>query len=314
MINFSNERENENKNDLHKNNKSNTLKTNNNLIISSKRNLNSKELILYNKGISNIVKNEKLKGKIISKGIDEGKAIKKYFKEYLSTSLDDMEFDDAIKKDERSLCHYFLDALEEKQSFAYTFFSSDPINTRMIKLILFFLNIDLYFVVCGLFFSEAYISELYNINEKEENFFSFIPRFIDKIIYTTLVTGFIGYLTDFFFLNENKIKGIFKREKENKIVLKRSIAMLIREIQKRYTSFIIMSLIIFLVSLYYILCFNYVYPKTQVEWIKSSVLIIIIMQILSVLKCLFETLLRFLSFKCESEKLYKISKIFEKDS
>jgi hypothetical protein len=242
--------------------------------------------------------------------IEQGKMIKKYFKEYLSTSPDDMEFDDAIKKDKRSFCRYFLDIIEEKQSLAYTFISSDPINTRMIKFILFSLNITLYFVVNGLFYSENYISELYHTNEKDETFFSFVPRTIDKIIYTTLVSIFIGYLTDFFFLNENKIKGIFKRDKENRTILKRNIALFIREIQKRYLSFIIMTFVILLISLYYILCFNYVYPKTQVEWIKSSILIIIIMQILSLLKCLFEAVFRLLSFKCESDKLYKI-KVFK---
>ena len=206
-----------------------------------------------------------------------------------------------------------MDILEEKQSFAYTFIASDPINTRMIKLILFSLNITLYFVVNGLFFSEAFISELYHTKE-DETFFSFIPRTIDKIIYTTFVALFIGYMTDFFFLHESKIKGIFKRERGNIIILKRNITMLIREIQKRYISFIIMTLVIMLISLYYILCFNYVYPKTQLEWVKSSILIIIIMQILYVLKCLYETIFRFLSFKCESEKLYKVAKLFENNS
>ena len=90
--------------------------------------------------------------------------------------------------------------------------------------------------------------------------------------------------------------------------------MLIREIKKRYVSFIIMAFIILVISLYYILCFNYVYPKTQVEWIKSSVLIIFIIQLLSLLKCLYESLFRFLSFKCESEKLFKLSKIFVSNS
>ena len=121
-------------------------------------------------------------------------------------------------------------------------------------------------------------------------------------------------MTEFFFLSENKVKGIFKREQKNKVVLKKSIVLLIQEIQKRYISFIIMTQILFLFSLYYVLCFNYVYPKTQIEWIKSSILIIIIMQILSILKCLFEAIFRFLSFKCESEKLYKLSKFFEKNS
>ena len=90
--------------------------------------------------------------------------------------------------------------------------------------------------------------------------------------------------------------------------------MLIREIKKRYVSFIIMTFIILVISLYYILCFNYVYPKTQIEWIKSSTLIIFIIQLLSLLKCLYETIFRLLSFKCESEKLFKISKIFVNNS
>ena len=222
-----------------------------------------------------------------------------------------MEYDDAIKRDKREFCEYFWDCLKEKQSLAYTFISSDCINTRTIKLILFSLNITLYFVVCGLFFSESFISELYNTDDEKETFFSFIPRNIDKVIYTTIVSIFIGYLTGFFFLDEKKLKGIFKREKENRVLLKRNIVLLINEIQKRYLSFIIMTFVILLSSLYYILCFNYVYPKTQIEWVKSTILIIIIMQLLSVLKCLFETIFRFLSFKCESEKIFKFSKIFE---
>ena len=286
-----------------------------NFIANYKPQINSKDLIMFNDQIN---LNEKVKKKekkeVPTEDLDEGKKLKRYFKEYLSTSPDEMEYDEAIKLDKRSFCNFLLDSLEEKQSFAYTFISSDPINTRMIKFILFSLNIVLYFVVNGLFFSETFISELYHTDEKNETFFSFIPRTIDKIIYTTIVAIFIGYMTDFFFLDENKVKGIFKREKENKLILKRSITMLIREIQKRYVSFIIMTFFILVISLYYVLCFNYVYPKTQIEWVKSSILIIIVMQIMSVLKCLFETIFRFLSFKCESEKLFKFSKIFENNS
>ena len=309
VIKFSKEETN-NKNDLHKKKKQKSLPKNNfdsnNLIFPPKtkdQNLSP----IKEKESQNDEENE-------NHFIKDGKKIKKYFKEYLSTSPDEMEYDDAIKKDDRSFCGYFFDIIQEKQSLAYTFIASDPINTRMIKFILFCLNIDLYFVVNGLFFSETYISELYHLDEKDETFFSFIPRTIDKVIYTTIVTVFIGYMTDFFFLDENKVKGIFKREKEQKLILRRSITMLIKEIQKRYISFIIMTLAIFIISLYYILCFNYVYPKTQIEWIKSSILIIIIIQILSLLKCLYETVFRFLSFKCESEKLFKLSKIFENNS
>ena len=301
---------------FHKNKKQNTARTVNQSSLSKQQ--NSKDFILSSKKRTSKLINikEKTKKEELENDsyLEEGKKIKKYFKEYLATIPDEMEFDDAIKRDTRGFCEYFCDSLKEKQSFAYTFIATDPINTRMIKFILFSLNITLYFVVNGLFFSESFISELYHTKKENENFFSFIPRTIDKVIYTTLVSIFIGYMTDFFFLDEKKIKGIFKRDKNNRAILKRSIAMLIKEIQKRYISFIIMTFVIMLISLYYILCFNFVYPKTQIEWVKSSILIIIIMQILSVLKCLYETIFRFLSFKCESEKLYKVSKLFDNNS
>ena len=311
VIKFSNtsEAKDSNKNIFNRNQKQKSQRTIN------QNSHNSKDFILSSKKRSS--KLVPIKEKPVEESnpyLEEGKKIKKYFKEYLSTSPDDMEFDDAIKRDKRRFCEYFWDILQEKQSLAYTFIASDPINTRMIKFILFCLNATLYFVVNGLFFSETFISELYHTNEENETFFSFIPRTIDKVIYTTIVSIFIGYLTDFFFLSENKIKGIFKREKDNIIILNRSIAILIREIQKRYLSFIIMTLVIMLISLYYILCFNYVYPKTQIEWIKSSILIMIIMQILSLLKCLYEAIFRALSFKCESEKIYKVAKIFDNKS
>ena len=78
-----------------------------------------------------------------------------------------------------------------------------------------------------------------------------------------------------------------------------------------YLAFIIFVSIILLISSYYLLCFNYVYPKTQIEWIKCSITIMIVMQIISFLKCLVITGLRYLSFKIKSQKMYKVSKLLD---
>jgi len=235
----------------------------------------------------------------------------KFFDEYLANSLDDLEYDDAIVKDHRTFCEYFVECLKERQMIAFTFIATDPLKIRIIKIILFILNVVLYFVVTGLFFSEDYIGELYSINVEDDGFFDYIPRSIDKFVYTTMVSVVIGYFIDCFFIDEKKIKGIFRREKENLVNLRHQIVGFIKEIQTRYLTFIIIILVLLLISLYYLLCFNYVYPKTQIEWIKASLTIFIIMQILSFLKCFFGTCLRFLSFKCESERIYKISKLFD---
>ena len=71
-----------------------------------------------------------------------------------------------------------------------------------------------------------------------------------------------------------------------------------------------MVFILLLCALYYLLCFNYVYPKSQMEWIKSSIAIIIVIQILSVIKIFISAILRFLSFTCHNEYIFKFSKVF----
>ena len=235
---------------------------------------------------------------------------KPFFEAYLSTYPDDMEFDDALVKDNRKFRECFVENLKEKQMIAFTFFADDPIKIKIMKIILLILNINLYFVINGLFYSEEFITELYEIND-DENFFSYIPRSIDKLIYTTLVSIIIGYIVELFFVDEKKIKGIFKREKNNAYILNEEIVKFINSMQKMYLAFIIFVSIILLISSYYLLCFNYVYPKTQIEWIKCSITIMIVMQIISFLKCLVITGLRYLSFKIKSQKMYKVSKLLD---
>ena len=250
---------------------------------------------------------ENLNNKVKQSDLNMEEYDDKFFEEYMSTSPDDMEFDDAVAKDKRTYCEHMVENLIEDQIILSTFIAKDKLKPRSIKIVIFILNVILYFVVNGLFFSEEVISELYNVDKEKENFFSFIPRSIERLLYTTLVSIIIGIITNFFFVNENKIKGIFKREKNDVPSLKRNMSKFMKDLKKRYIIFIIIVTIILIISFLYLLCFNYVYPYSQIEWIKSSIAIMIIMQILSFLKCILETSLRYLSYKCKSEKLYKIS-------
>ena len=232
--------------------------------------------------------------------------INKIINEYLSTEPEDMDFDDLIKKDKRNFFEFFLDKLKIKQIILNTFFLVEPLKPRAIKIILFIVDIDLYLFINALFINEEYISLVFNIAE-EETFFSFFPRSINRFLYTTLVGVILNYIIDCFFIEEKKIKGIFRREKDNEIILKYEISEVINNTKKRYLYFNILSFIILFITLYYIFCFNNVYPHMKIEWIKSSIIIIIIMQILSILICFLESLIRFISYKFKSERIYKIS-------
>ena len=217
--------------------------------------------------------------------------------EYLKSDPDDMEYDDAIKYDKRTFWEYF------------SIYNKDNLKPMSIKILLLLLNIDLYFVVNGLFYSESYISQLFH-SDKEDNFFSFFPRSISRFYYATIVGVIISFLIDCMFIQEKKIRKVFIREKENQTKIKNEIALILKNLKENYIIFIIISIIISLFSWYYVCCFNNVYPGVKGEWIKSSISIMIIIQLLSALAGLIAALIRLISFECKSEKLYKLKDIF----
>ena len=93
------------------------------------------------------------------------------------------------------------------------------------------------------------------------------------------------------------------------IILKSEIVKIIKSTYTRYHIFIALSIVIMLFSLYYIFCFNNVYPSMKGEWIKSSLIIIAFMQVFPIFLCFLDTSIRFISFKCKSERLFKLSAI-----
>ena len=226
--------------------------------------------------------------------------------EYLRTEVDDMDYDDAIKKDKRRFCQYFYDQLKVNQMILNTFFTKDPLKPRPLKILLFILNICLYLFINGLFFTEDYISQMFTVSN-DEGIIPFIKRFLDRFVYITLAGVIISYIIECFFVNEKKIKKILKREKENILILKYEISLNVKNIIRRYNSFIIVSLFISVFILYYVFCFNNIYPSMKDEWIKSSIIIFFTMQGLSILQSFIETSFRFIAFKIKSEKIYKIS-------
>ena len=228
--------------------------------------------------------------------------------EYLETEIDDMDYDDAVRRDKRKICNYFCDKLKANQILLNIFIYKEPIKPRALKILLFLIQTDLYFFVNGLFFNEEYISQIFHL--EEDTFYECFKRFLGNFFYAALVGVIVNYIIDFFFIDEKKIKGIMKREKDNIIILKYEIVQITKNIKQRYIFFIIISFIITIFTWYHISCFNNVYPHMKREWLIFSIIIIILMQILSIIACLLESIIRFISFKCKSEKIYKISLLF----
>ena len=228
--------------------------------------------------------------------------------EYLETDLDDLSFDEVKIRDKRSFCEYFSGQIKSNLLIVNIFTNNEPFKPRMINIILFIINIDLYLFANALFINEDFISEVFYSNK--DNFFSFLTRSIDRIFYTTIVKVIVDYIVDCFFIDEKKIKVILKSKRNSLTDKKSKINEILKNTLKRFIFFIVFSFVITLFSLYYIICFNYGYYYITNEWIKSSVFIILFIHILSILTILLESLLRFLSLKINSEKIYKLSLFF----
>ena len=227
------------------------------------------------------------------------------FTDYLSTDPDDMDFDDAFEKDKRTFCEYFCENIKNRLIIIKTFFIEDKIKPKSIKIMVFILNIVFYLSINGLMYTEQYISDLYD-NENEK-FSQFVLRIIEHLIYVSVITKILNEIIDCFFIEEKKIKGIFIRGKKNYKKIKGDILLLIKRIEKYNLIFIIISYVILIFSWAYISCFNDVYIYTRKDWIMTSIIFFIIIQVFLLVLNLFETIIRFISIRCESEKLFKLS-------
>ena len=225
--------------------------------------------------------------------------------EYLETQYEEMDYDEAIRKDHRKFCESYTEKLKNDQIIINTFWSDEPIRPKSIKIIFLVLQVNLYFFINGLFYDEEYISKIYHL--EKDTFFTMAERFFDNLIYAALAGIVINYIIEFFFIEELKIKKILKMEKDNILILKYEVIKILKSIKNRYLLFIIISFIISLISLVHIFCFNIVYYHTMKEWIAFSLIIILSIQIGSFLISLIQTVIRFISFKFKSEKLFKLS-------
>ena len=224
--------------------------------------------------------------------------------EYANPEFDENDFDDVIIKDRRTFFEFFIEKFFYNQIFLQTFYIKHIFKPLSLKIMVLVLIIELYFVISALFYSETYLNERFLSNEKE-NFLSFIPNRINEIIYTVMINGIIKYFISYFFDNDDYLRRIFTKKlkfKEDK-----TLSKFIKNLKIKFIILIVISIIITIFSFIYISCFNIVYPYIKSEWIKTSVFILIIMQILNLLSTLLGTCCRYISFKVNNLKLFRLS-------
>ena len=93
------------------------------------------------------------------------------------------------------------------------------------------MNIELYFFVNGLFFTEDYLKD--TLYDKDVNFFDFVGRFMARISYIMIIGIIIGYIVNCFFFEEKTIKKIFKREENDVLNFEKEMIKIMKNIKLR---------------------------------------------------------------------------------
>ena len=232
-----------------------------------------------------------------------------YINDYLSTDPDEMDFEDVLERDKRTFCQYFYENIKNKQLIVNTFFITNKLKPKSIKIMAFILYINFIFLINGLMYSEAYLIELYYNDKPYYSIFN--STIFENSIYVFIIVNILNEIIDFFFIEEKKIKGILIRGKNRFRKIQGDIYLLIKKIEIYYNAFIIFSYLILIFSWAYISCFNDVYIYTRKDWLKKSIIFFFLIQIILICIYFIETIIRFISIRCESEKLFKLSKFIK---
>ena len=182
--------------------------------------------------------------------------------------------------------------------------NSTDYNSRIIKIYLCFYNFSLSYTVNALFFNDDTIHQIL----EDEGKFNFIYQ-LPQIIYSSIVSYFLGMLLDFLSLSEDNILE-FKGERDiNKVKIKGKA--LIKTLKIKFLIFFILSFIILLLFWYYLICFCVVYKNTQYHLIKDSLIGFITGLLTPFGTKIIAVIFRYYSLKCKHKYLYTISNILQ---
>ena len=161
-----------------------------------------------------------------------------------------------------------------------------------------------------------YFSEKYNIQNSEDELKS------HKIVQYAMGHGFgnamlsfviclvVFYLFEYIFFNiRRKINNLSMDENPKLNRLNVKIIHLIKTVRKKYLAYICISSFFMIVFGIYLINFSFAYPGGVLDYVSNSIITFIFLQIFPFITSLLICLMRYYSFKKNSQRLYDFSQI-----
>lgn len=230
---------------------------------------------------------------LVNSSKDEESYTKNDILEYLRKSPDDLDFYKARKRDKRSFFIFIRNMIIKKNIMVQTFYSVEETKPIILKIILFILQIQLFFLVNVCLFSNNDITSL----NQENNFIFYVKLSVTKAITSITIGKLLRFYTGIFLVDKYTIKELIKLEKDDISKLKEETKKLNKKAKIKYIIFTVLNTLIIIFIWIFVSSFNFAYPNIQIYFFFIYIFIIIGEQIISVLLVFVEACLRFISFK-----------------
>ena len=179
--------------------------------------------------------------------------------------LNTLSYKDAIKYDKRTYIQFYLSLLKIRLLIMFSFFQFNDYNSRIIKILLFFLTFVMYCTVNALFFNDNTMHKIY----QDGGTFNFIYQ-IPQILYSPIISSVLGVFLKIFSLSEKNILEI-KNQKFNKNIEKKA-KILSKCLFYKFIIFFIFSFVLLLFFWFYLACFCTVYKNIQIHLFKDYII------------------------------------------
>jgi hypothetical protein len=220
--------------------------------------------------------------------------------------LNNLDYDQACELDKRGLCSTYWSVLMREHLVLFTFFTCYDYNLFYIKIERFFVLLCTELTMNGLFFIHESMHRKY-VQGEELTFVQKIPQ----LLFTLIVSHIIEVLLCCLSMTDTsvyRIKSLPKGEKTGEKVVD-----IMNFMQKKLTTFFIITFLLFLFYWYFISAFCAVYQNTQLIFLRDSGLSILTSFIDPFIIYGITTILRIMSLSlCCKKKLgcvYKLSDI-----
>jgi len=242
---------------------------------------------------------------LINSSIEQKKpsSFDSYVHTFTDYELNSMELYDAIIKDKRSFCYFFMLQMKSKQEFYKTFCMYEPLYPFSIKIISYLFILSLNLVFNALLYTED------QIYEGTENMTKNITNIFLRAFYSFVIVECIYYVVNCLLKNANYLKSLVYRVKKEK-QLRVEAYQSIKHIKVNFGVFFFIVIICEILFWVYLSSFCYCYHGEQIELFFGFLVTQAYIEIFCIPLALYLTIFRFIGLKCKATTCYKISQTF----